>query len=99
MGKQEKYQETDTESESSGEEEDEEPEKWRRHYPSKHRIQTFCSALNLVSTTADTQGAYNIAKKYSNGVGNARELEEKGGLVLYEVDAIEMSQRNFLRTQ
>jgi 25S rRNA (uracil2634-N3)-methyltransferase len=38
MGKQEKYQETDTESESSGEEEDEEPEKWRRHYPSKHRM-------------------------------------------------------------
>jgi 25S rRNA (uracil2634-N3)-methyltransferase len=44
-------------------------------------------------------GAYNIAKKSSNGEGNARELEEKGGLVLYEVDAIEMSQRNFLRTQ
>ncbi|KAI5559812.1 hypothetical protein POPTR_016G003133v4 [Populus trichocarpa] len=38
MGKQEKYQETDTESESSDDEEDEEPEKWRRHYPSKHRM-------------------------------------------------------------
>ncbi|CAK7323367.1 unnamed protein product [Dovyalis caffra] len=112
MGKQEEYEETESEEESSDEEEEEEPEKWRRHYSSKHRIllvgegdfsfslslaRAFGSARNLVSTTVDTQD--NIAKRYSNGVGNVRELEEKGGLVFYGVDAKEMSKHFFLRTQ
>ncbi|XP_034892710.1 heavy metal-associated isoprenylated plant protein 41 isoform X2 [Populus alba] len=112
MGKEEEYQETETESNSSDDEEDEEPERWKKHYSSKHRMllvgegdfsfsvslaRAFGSACNLVSTTVDTQD--NIAKKYSNGVRNVRELEEKGGLVFYGVDAKEMSGHFFLRTQ
>ncbi|EEF27879.1 nucleic acid binding protein, putative [Ricinus communis] len=91
---------------------DDEPEKWRRHYSSKHKMllvgdgdfsfslclaRTFGSAHNMVATTIDTQE--NIEKKYSNGVSNVRELEERGCLVLYEVDAKQMSQHFFLRTQ
>ena len=40
-----------------------------------------------------------IARKYSNGIGNVRELEERGCLVLYKVDAKQMSQHYFLKTQ
>lgn len=40
-----------------------------------------------------------IEKKYSNGISNVRELEERGCLVLYGVDAKEMSQHFFLKTQ
>ncbi|KAJ6332437.1 hypothetical protein OIU76_010767 [Salix suchowensis] len=108
----EEYEETETESKSSDDEEDEEPEKWKKHYSSKHRMllvgegdfsfsvslaRAFGSASNLVSTTVDSED--DIAKKYSNGVRNVRELEEKGGIVLYGVDAKEMSQHFFLRTQ
>ena len=40
-----------------------------------------------------------IARKYSNGIGNVRELEERGCLVLHKVDAKQMSQHYFLKTQ
>ena len=40
-----------------------------------------------------------LAKKYSYGIGNVRELEERGCLVLYKVDALQMSQHFFLKTQ
>ncbi|OIV92043.1 hypothetical protein TanjilG_15034 [Lupinus angustifolius] len=41
----------------------------------------------------------NIGKKYKNGISNVRELEENGCLMLYGVDAKEMSNHFFLRTQ
>ncbi|KAJ0081670.1 hypothetical protein Patl1_09650 [Pistacia atlantica] len=103
------YETTDEEDE---EEEEEEEEKWRKHYSSKHRIllvgegdfsfslclaREFGSAHNMVATSLDTQE--NIGRKYSNGLGNIRELEERGCLVLYGVDAKQMSQHYFLRTQ
>ncbi|KAJ7967868.1 DUF2431 domain protein [Quillaja saponaria] len=87
-------------------------EKWKKYYSSKQRIllvgegdfsfslclaRAFGSAHNLVATSLDYQE--HIAKKYSNGIGNVRELEERGCLVLYGVDAKEMSQHFFLRTQ
>lgn len=37
--------------------------------------------------------------KYSDGIDNVRQLEELGGLVLCGVDANEMSQHYFLKTQ
>lgn len=40
-----------------------------------------------------------IAKKYSNGIRNVTELEERGCIVLYGVDAKVMSQHFFLKTQ
>ena len=43
--------------------------------------------------------AKNIKKKYNNRVANVRELEEKGCLVLYGMDAKQMSQHFCLRTQ
>lgn len=43
--------------------------------------------------------AENIGKKYSNGIRNVRELEERGCLVLYGVDAMDMSHHFFLKTQ
>ncbi|KAF2295693.1 hypothetical protein GH714_033618 [Hevea brasiliensis] len=102
----------DDDDDDDDEDEEEEPEKWKRHYSSKHRIllvgegdfsfslclaRAFGSAHNMVATTIDTQE--NIEKKYSNGVANVRELEDRGCLVLYGVDAKEMSQHFFLRTQ
>ncbi|XP_050208758.1 uncharacterized protein At4g26485-like [Mercurialis annua] len=105
--------ESDYESESDDDdEEEEEPEKWRKHYSSKQRLlligdgdfsfslclaRAFGSAHNMVATTLDSEE--NIEKKYSNGVSNVRELEERGCLVLYGVDAREMRQHFFLRTQ
>ncbi|XP_037493317.1 uncharacterized protein At4g26485 isoform X2 [Jatropha curcas] len=92
--------------------EEEQPEKWRGHYSSRHTMllvgegdfsfslslaRAFGSAHNMVATTIDTEE--NIKKKYRNGVANVRELEERGCLVLYGVDAKEMSQHFFLRTQ
>uniref|UniRef100_A0A5B7AR79 25S rRNA (uridine-N(3))-methyltransferase BMT5-like domain-containing protein n=1 Tax=Davidia involucrata TaxID=16924 RepID=A0A5B7AR79_DAVIN len=87
-------------------------EKWIEHYSSSHRIllvgegdfsfslclaKAFGSARNMVATSIDTQ--QDLAKKYSNGIGNVRELEEMGCLVLCGVDATQMSQHFFLRTQ
>lgn len=43
--------------------------------------------------------AENLAKKYSNGLSNVRELEAKGCLVLHSVDAKDMCQHFFLKTQ
>lgn len=40
-----------------------------------------------------------LARKYSYGIGNVRELEERGCLVLCKVDAVQMSQHFFLKTQ
>ncbi|CAL0309154.1 unnamed protein product [Lupinus luteus] len=89
-----------------------ESEKWKNHYSSNHKIllvgegdfsfslslaTAFGTAHNLVATSIDSQE--NIGKKYSNGISNVRELEEKGCLVLYGVDAKEMSSHFFLKTQ
>ena len=41
----------------------------------------------------------NISSKYSNGLRNVIELEERGCKVLYDVDAKEMSQHFFVKTQ
>ncbi|KAK7840903.1 uncharacterized protein At4g26485 [Quercus suber] len=102
---------SDTEDEDEDEEE-EEAEIWKKHYSSKQRIllvgegdlsfslclaRAFGSARNIVATSLDTQEE--IARKYSNGIGNVRELEERGCLVLYKVDAKQMSQHYFLKTQ
>ncbi|CAJ2658142.1 uncharacterized protein At4g26485-like isoform X1 [Trifolium pratense] len=87
-------------------------EKWNKHYSSKHKIlfvgegdfsfslslaKVFGSAHNLVATSLDSQEK--IEKKYSNGISNARELEERGCIVLYDVDVKVMSQHFFLKTQ
>ncbi|CAL0299693.1 unnamed protein product [Lupinus luteus] len=48
----------------------------------------FGTTHNLVVTSIDSHE--NIGKKYSSGISNVRELEEKGCLVLYSVDAKEM---------
>ncbi|XP_038696878.1 uncharacterized protein At4g26485-like isoform X1 [Tripterygium wilfordii] len=87
-------------------------EKWKTHYSSKHRIllvgegdfsfslclaREFGSALNMVASSLDSQE--NITNKYSNGVENVRELEERGCLVLYGVDAKQMGRHYFLKTQ
>ncbi|XP_052116958.1 uncharacterized protein At4g26485 isoform X2 [Arachis duranensis] len=100
------------EEEEEEEEDSQKAEKWRKHYSSRHRIllvgegdfsfslslaTAFGSAHNLVATSIDSQE--NIMKKYSNGINNVRELEERGCLVLYGVDAKEMSQHFFLKTQ
>ncbi|XP_027339291.1 uncharacterized protein At4g26485-like [Abrus precatorius] len=90
----------------------EKEEKWKKHYSSKQRIllvgegdfsfslslaRAFASAHNLVATSLDSKE--NIGKKYSNGLSNVMELEERGCLVLYGVDAKEMNQHFFLKTQ
>ncbi|GMY36577.1 hypothetical protein FCV25MIE_31819 [Fagus crenata] len=107
MGKEEEYEEEEEEEES-----DEEVEIWKKHYSSKQRIllvgegdlsfalclaTAFASARNIVATSLDTQE--DIARKYSNGIENVRELEERGCVVLYKVDAKQMSQHFFLKTQ
>ncbi|XP_019426393.1 PREDICTED: uncharacterized protein At4g26485-like [Lupinus angustifolius] len=89
-----------------------ESEKWKKHYSSNQKIllvgegdfsfslslaTAFGTAHNLVATSLDSQE--NIGKKYSNGISNVRELEERGCLVLYGVDAKEMSNHFFLKTQ
>ncbi|KAK7331176.1 hypothetical protein VNO77_25394 [Canavalia gladiata] len=94
------------------EEESAKAEKWKKHYSSRHRIllvgegdfsfslslaRAFGSAHNLVATSLDSQDS--IGKKYSNGLSNVMELEERGCLVLYGVDAKNMSQHFFLKTQ
>ncbi|WCJ19309.1 hypothetical protein M5689_001605 [Euphorbia peplus] len=110
----EQYEKPDSESESSDDDGDgdESPDKLITHYSSKHRIlfvgdgdfsfslclaRAFGSAFNMVATTIDSQEK--IEKNYSNGVANVRELEERGCLVLFGVDAKQMSQHFFLRTQ
>ncbi|XAR65774.1 hypothetical protein NMG60_11010016 [Bertholletia excelsa] len=82
------------------------------HYSSSQRIllvgegdfsfslclaRAFASARNMVATSLDTQ--QELVKKYSNGIGNVRELEEMGCVVLCGLDATKMSQHFFLRTQ
>ncbi|KAK1576155.1 hypothetical protein Q3G72_011359 [Acer saccharum] len=57
----------------------------------------FGSAHNMVASSIDTQE--NISSMYSNGLRNVMELEERGCKVLYGVDAKEMSQHFFLKTQ
>ncbi|MCL7043790.1 hypothetical protein MKW94_024480 [Papaver nudicaule] len=100
------------EEEGEEEEEEEEEEKWINHYSNSQRIllvgegdfsfslclaKAFGDATNMVSTSIDTQDS--LAKKYSDAIGNVRELEEKGCLVLLGVDATQMSQHFFLKTQ
>lgn len=114
MGEEEEENEESRESDDSDEEEEEmetETEKWSNHYSSKQRIllvgegdfsfslclaREFGFSHNMVATCLDTQET--IANKYSNAVDNVRELEERGCLVFYGVDAMQMSQHFFLRT-
>lgn len=85
---------------------------WKEQYSSSQRIllvgegdfsfslclaKAFGSASNMVSTSIDTR--QDLVKKYSNGIGNVRELEERGCVALCGVDATNMSQHFFLRTQ
>ncbi|KAE9591546.1 hypothetical protein Lalb_Chr20g0119631 [Lupinus albus] len=101
------YDDLDTDDENV-----KESEKWKKHYSSNHKIllvgegdfsfslslaTAFGTAHNLVATSLDSHE--NIGKKYSNGISNVRELEEMGCLVLYGVDAKEMSNHFFLKTQ
>ncbi|WJX27378.1 25S rRNA (uracil(2634)-N(3))-methyltransferase [Trifolium repens] len=103
---------TDTDEEQEQEPSSNTTEKWKKHYSSKHKIlfvgegdfsfslslaKAFGSAHNLVATSLDSQEK--IEKKYSNGISNARELEERGCIVLYDVDVKVMSQHFFLKTQ
>lgn len=89
-----------------------ETEKRIGHYTSSHRIllvgegdfsfslclaRAFGSARNMVATSLDK--LEDIMRKYSNGIENVRELEERGCIVLYGVDATMMSQHFFLKTQ
>ncbi|KAE7995187.1 hypothetical protein FH972_000014 [Carpinus fangiana] len=107
-----KDQENDGTEDEDDDDLDRETEKWMKHYSSKQRIllvgegdlsfsiclaRAFGSARNMVATSLDTQE--DLAKKYSYGIGNVRELEERGCLVLYKVDAHQMSQHFFLKTQ
>lgn len=100
------------ESELESEEPSSNTAKWKKHYSSKHKIlfvgegdfsfslclaRAFGSAHNLIATSLDSQEK--IEKKYSNGMSNARELEERGCIVLYDVDVKVMSQHFFLKTQ
>ncbi|KAF3451911.1 hypothetical protein FNV43_RR08007 [Rhamnella rubrinervis] len=102
----------DDTDDDDGDDEEEEEEKWRKHYSSRHRIllvgegdfsfslslaRRFGSARNMVATSLDTQE--DIATKYSNGIKNVRELELRGCIVLFGVDAKQMSQHYFLSTQ
>ncbi|RDX68061.1 Heavy metal-associated isoprenylated plant protein 41, partial [Mucuna pruriens] len=109
------YHDDDDDNDDDLELEDEESakaEKWKKHYSSRHRIlfvgegdfsfslclaRAFGSAHNLVATSLDSHE--NVGKKYSNGLSNVMELEEKGCLVLHGVDAKEMNQHFFLKTQ
>ena len=101
-----------TDSAEDDDDEETEPEKWRKHYSSKQRIllvgegdfsfalslaRAFGSAHNMVASSIDSQE--DIASKYSNGFSNVIELEERGCQVLYGVDAKQMSQHFFLKTQ
>ncbi|XP_068643207.1 uncharacterized protein At4g26485-like [Aristolochia californica] len=87
-------------------------EKLMNYYSSSHRILlvgegnfsfalslgiAFGSAANMVATSLDTQES--LDSKYSCAIGNVRELEEMGCLVLHGVDATKMSDHFFLRTQ
>lgn len=96
----------------SSDEDDEEDEVWRKHYSSKHRIllvgegdfsfalclaNHFGSARNIVATCLDSQD--DLERKFSDGIRNVRELEERGCLVFYGIDVRNMSQHFFLRTQ
>ncbi|XP_010252861.1 PREDICTED: uncharacterized protein At4g26485-like [Nelumbo nucifera] len=89
-----------------------EKEKWIKHYSTSHRIllvgegdfsfslclaKVFGSATNMVATSLDNQDS--LERKYSYAIGNVRELEEMGCVVLYGIDATKMSHHFFLRTQ
>lgn len=104
--------ETTESDSSSSSEEQEEPERCLKHYSSKQRIllvgegdfsfslslaKAFGSAHNMVASSVDSQDT--IARNYSRGLMNIRELEQRGCLVLFEVDAKQMSQHFFLKTQ
>ncbi|KAK0598297.1 hypothetical protein LWI29_033441 [Acer saccharum] len=74
-----------------------EPEKWRKHYSSKQRILLvgegdFSFSLSLAR-------AFGSAHNMAASSIDTQELEERGCKVLYGVDAKEMSQHFFLKTQ
>ncbi|KAI7743809.1 hypothetical protein M8C21_027938 [Ambrosia artemisiifolia] len=107
--------ESDDGSSSSSSDNDQEQVKkdiWKGHYSSAHKIllvgegdfsfslclaRAFGSARNIVATTVDTH--QELVKKYSNVVENVRELQDRGSVVLYGVDATAMSRHFFLTTQ
>ncbi|GMN36697.1 hypothetical protein TIFTF001_006219 [Ficus carica] len=108
--KDEEYEEDSTDD--SEDDEEETTEKWRKHYSSRQRIllvgegdfsfsvslaRTFGSARNMVATSLDP--LEKIQEKYGKGMRNVMELEEMGCLVLFGVDAKQMSQHFFLKTQ
>ncbi|KAK7303452.1 hypothetical protein RJT34_14359 [Clitoria ternatea] len=103
------HDDDDTDQES---EKEEPTETWKKHYSSKHKIllvgegdfsfslslaKAFTSAPNLVATSLDSYD--NIGKKYSNGLSNVMELQERRCFVFHDVDAKEMSNHFFLKTQ
>ncbi|XP_076918204.1 uncharacterized protein At4g26485-like [Bidens hawaiensis] len=57
----------------------------------------FGSARNIVATTLDTQ--QELVNKYGNASDNIKELEDRGAVVLYGVDATTMGNHFFLTTQ
>ncbi|KAL6332777.1 hypothetical protein AAG906_015039 [Vitis piasezkii] len=113
MEKNEEEEDQEIESFSSDDEEDKGgAEKCIKHYSSSQRIllvgegdfsfslslaKAFGSGHNMVATSLDTQES--LARKYSNGIENVRQLEARSCLVLHGVDATQMSQHFFLRTQ
>ncbi|XP_057962442.1 heavy metal-associated isoprenylated plant protein 41-like [Malania oleifera] len=105
-------EEEEEEEEDDDEYQGETEQKWIKHYSSSHRIllvgegdfsfalslaTAFGSARNLVATSLDSLES--VEKKYEGGIRNVRKIEEKGGVVLFGVDAKQMSQHFFLRTQ
>ncbi|XP_076944858.1 uncharacterized protein At4g26485-like [Bidens hawaiensis] len=97
---------------SSSEEEEEAEVKSKGQYSSAHKIllvgdgdfsfslclaRAFGSARNIVATTLDTQ--QELVNKFGNASDNIRELEERGAVVLYGVDATTMGNHFFLTTQ
>lgn len=104
--------EGESESESESESMWAREEKSIMHYASSQKIllvgegdfsfalclaRAFGTAYNMVATSLDSLEM--LGKKYSNGVENVRELEERGCIVLHGVDATKMSQHYFLSTQ
>ncbi|MFS8023753.1 hypothetical protein Hanom_Chr16g01455241 [Helianthus anomalus] len=99
-------------SDEDHEQEEVKKEIWKGHYSSAHKIllvgegdfsfslclaRSFGSARNIVATTVDTH--QELVKKYSNVAENVRELQDRGSVVLYGVDATAMSNHFFITTQ
>ncbi|XP_058111493.1 uncharacterized protein At4g26485-like [Magnolia sinica] len=105
-------EEKEEEEENENSKKEKRRERSIKHYSSTQRIllvgegdfsfslslaHAFRSATNMVATSLDSQES--LADKYNYGIGNVRELEELGCLVLHGIDATKMSEHFFLRTQ